>query len=109
MWASDGSDESPDASQGTSSDDTLPAHDSTDRALAIIGQQRAMIEWLNQQAMEQQAPLRTMIDERDETIRRQTEEIGRLKAELDAEMERQLPSVDVPAARAPWWCRWFAL
>jgi hypothetical protein len=109
LTAGDGADDPPDAGQGTSSDNTLPAPDDTGRALAIIGQQRAMIEWLNEQAKEQQAPLLAMIDARDETIRALERDKAQLAAELEAANARQVTSTDAPAARAHWWRRWFAL
>lgn len=74
--------------------------DIVDAGVAIIGQQRAMIAWLNEQAREQTAPLVQRIEEL-------SRENGRLQAELDAERARQVPAVDVRDAR-PWWRKWWS-
>lgn len=82
-------------------------------ALAVVEQQLALIERLNQLATEQSAPILAamadarreygaLVDARDATIREQAEELGRLRAEgralvlANLALERQVP----------WWRRW---
>lgn len=107
MPAMTGSDESPDVTQDGPDIEGRTSTDDTAGTLAVISQQRAMIEWVNDLATRQTAPLLAMIDSRDETIQALERENGRLQAELDAERARQVTSADVQDRR-PWWRRWFA-
>lgn len=107
MPAVTGTDESPDVNQDIHDDDVRTSIDDNAGTMTIMSQQRAMIEWVNDLAARQTAPLLDMIDARDETIQALERENGRLKAELDAEKARQVTSTDVKDAR-PWWVRWFA-
>ncbi len=84
--------DAPESTPVTSSDLAMTAVDPATLALALYDR-------VEELAAERTAPLLA-------TIREQAEEIGRLKAELDAELERQLPSVDVTPDRRPWWRRW---
>ena len=63
------------------------------REIALIERQAELIERLSQRqaelAEQQAAPLRAQLDERDATIREQAEELGKLRAELEAARARR--------------------
>lgn len=74
------------------------AQDAHSGALAVLDRQEALIDHLSDLARQQTAPL-------VETIRQQAEEIGRLKAELEAARERPTVTGDTPDTRR-WWRFW---
>lgn len=75
-------------------------------ALAVVEQQMALIERINQLATEQAAPLLAALDSRDATIREQAEELGRLRAESRALVLANLTLEK--KARGAWWRRWLS-
>ena len=107
MTSEDDTDESIENGHMPSRDGNGTSLDGTDMALAVIGQQRALIERLNELAAQQMAPLLQKLDDRDTKIQDLERENGRLQAELAAVQQCQMTSVDL--GNRPWWRRWFGL
>lgn len=74
-------------------------------SLAAMSQHLALMERLGEISAQQMAPLLAELAATRQQMAAQAEEIGRLKAELKAEIERQMAPGAVPDTR-PWWRFW---
>jgi hypothetical protein len=79
--------------------------DEPDESLAVMSQQLALLERQGEITALQIAPLMDELTRSRQQLTEQAEEIGRLKAELDAERGRAKLSDDTK--RQPWWQRLF--